>query len=330
MSGSKMMASLMRGLVAVSMVALAFGDGPALAQDFPTKPIRILVNTGPGGLVDVTTRLVATKLGGAIGQSVVVENRAGGDGLVGILAVKNAQPDGYTLLATAGTVAIQPAVKANPGYDLEKDLVGIGPMMRSPLLIMVGAGQPDKTIDEFMARARSSPGKMTYASAGVGTTTHIGAARFLKEAKLDLLHIPYKGNGPAMPDVMAGRVDMIFEAYGSGVAKVRDGTLRALAVTSTERLPALADVPTFSERSVPGFSYYLYISLLAPAGTPQPVIERLSRALKAALEDPTVQARFAEGGGEAMIMPPAEFNVYLKEDLVRMEKLVSELGIPKQ
>jgi tripartite-type tricarboxylate transporter receptor subunit TctC len=306
-------------------------SGVAVAADaYPTRPVRILVNTGPGGLVDLTTRLVAEKMKETLGQSVVVENRAGGDGLVGIVAAKDSKPDGYTLLATAATIAIQPAVKRDPGYDLEKDFIGIGPMLRSPYMIVVGAREPDKTLADFIARAKKSPENMSYASAGVGTGTHMAAALFLKQAGLNLLHVPYKGNGPAMPDVMAGRVSMIFEAYNSGMSKVKDGTLRALGVTSTERLPGLPDVPTIAEQGIPNYSYYVYIGLLAPSGTPKDVIDRLSGALQSTLSDNEVQQRFREGGGEAMIMPPEKFNEFLKQDLVQTSRFVQELGIEKK
>jgi tripartite-type tricarboxylate transporter receptor subunit TctC len=266
----------------------------------------------------------------SLGQSVIVENRAGGDGLVGIAATKTAAPDGYTLLASAATIAIQPAVKLNPGYDLEKDFIGIGPMLRAPYMIVVGAREPDKTVGEFVARAKKNPDKMSYASAGVGTGTHMAAAMFLKKAGVDILHVPYKGNGPAMPDVMAGRVNMIFEAYNSGVGKVKDGTLRALGVTSTERLPSLPDVPTIAEQGVPDYSYYVYIGLLAPAGTPKDVVERLSAALQSTLASAEVVQRFREGGGEPMVMSSEKFNAFLKEDLLQTEAFVKELGIEKK
>ena len=304
---------------------------PAAAADaYPTRPIRILVNTGPGGLVDLTTRLVAEKMKETLGQSVVVENRAGGDGLVGIVAAKDANPDGYTLLASAATIAIQPAVKANPGYDLEKDFSGIGPMLRSPFMIVVGANEPDKTLAEFIARSRSGAEKMSYASAGVGTATHLAAALFLKQAGLNILHVPYKGNGPALPDVMAGRVSMIFEGYNSGISKVKDGTLRALGVSSTHRLPGLPDIPTIAEQGVPNYSYHVYIGLLAPSKTPKDIIDRLSVALQSALSNSELQHRFREGGGETMVMSPKDFDDFLKQDLIQTTKFVQELGIPKQ
>ncbi|AHG64163.1 Bug family tripartite tricarboxylate transporter substrate binding protein [Advenella mimigardefordensis] len=282
----------------------------ALANDFPERPLRIIVNTGPGGLVDLSTRLVAEKMSENLGQPVVVENRAGGDGGLGARTVKTAKPDGYTLLSSAGTVVIQPLVKLNPIYDM-KDFTGVGPVLRSPVLMVTGASQPDKTLADFIARAKANPGKMSYASAGVGTTTHIGAALFLKQAGLNLLHVPYKGNGTAMPDVMSGRVDMIFEAYGSGAPKVNSGSLKALAVTSTSRLADLPNVQTFAEQGVKDFSYYLWVGMLAPAGTPEPVVKRLNEALRYALSSKEITERFRTDGSEALSMTPAEFDQFL-------------------
>ena len=256
----------------------------------------------------------------------IVENRAGG----GIRSVKAAPPDGYTLLSTAGTIAIQPAVKQDSGYDLLKDFTGVGPMVRSALLMVVGSSQPDKTLADFIARAKANPKAVSYASADVGTTTHIGAAMFLQQSGLNLMHVLYKGNAAAMPDVMTGRVDMIFEAYGSGASKVKEGTLRALGVTSTTRLPGLPEVPTIAEQGVPNFSYYLWIGVVAPAGTPKDVVQRLSAALRSATSSKEVPERFGNDGAERMDMSPEEFNELLKHELARMSKLATDLELSKQ
>ena len=316
--------------VGAALLALGATTPVQAADAFPTRPIRILVNTGPGGLVDVTTRLVAEKLRETLGQPVVIENRAGGDGLVGIIAAKTANPDGYTLLASAATIAIQPAVKLNPGYDLPKDFVGVGPMLRAPYMFVVGAREPDKSLAEFIARAKKEPEKLSYASAGVGTGTHMAAAMFLKQAGIDILHVPYKGNGPAIPDVLAGRVNMIFEAYNSGIGKIRDGSLRALGVTSTERLPGLPDVPTISEQTVPNYSYYVWIGLFAPSATPKDVVARVATALQASLANESVKQRFREGGGEAMAMTPEQFGEFVRQELVQTDNFARELRIEKQ
>jgi tripartite-type tricarboxylate transporter receptor subunit TctC len=313
----------------IAGLALTLPFAATAADPFPSRPIRIVVNTAPGGLTDIVTRMVAQKMGEKLGQSVIIDNRAGGDGLLGIRYVKTQPADGYTLLGCAGTIAIQPAVKQEPGYDLVKDFTGVGGIVRTPVLMVVGNSQPDKTLKDFVSRARANPGKLSYASAGVGTTTHIGAAMFLQQEKLDLLHVPYKGNGAAMPDVMAGRVGMMFESVGSGATKVKDGQWRALAVTSSQRVPSLPDVPTMKEAGVP-FSYHLWIGMLAPAGTPPDVVKKLSDALRFALTSKDVVERFRSEGSEAMLTSPAEFNDFLKREVVQMNKFVTELGIPKQ
>jgi tripartite-type tricarboxylate transporter receptor subunit TctC len=314
----------------IAAVAFTLAAGPAAAETFPSHPVRIVVNTAPGGLTDIVTRLVAQKMTDELGQTVIVENKAGGDGLLGIRYVKGQPADGYTLLAAAGTIAIQPAVKLDPGYDLVRDFSGIGPTVRSPLLMVEGASQPDQSIADFVARAKANPGKLSYASAGVGTTTHIGAAMFLQRAGVDLLHVPYKGNGAAMPDVIAGRVGMIFEAYGSGEAKVKSGQLKALGVSSVKRLPGLPNVPTIAEQGVPNYSYYLWLGLFAPAGTPKDVVQRLSHALHTALTNKELAQRFQNEGSEAMLMSPDEFNEFLKHEVVQMNKFVTDLHLPKQ
>ena len=314
-------------LLALSM---AVGVSAAAADAYPSRPIRIVVNTAPGGLTDITTRLVAQKMSERLGKPVIIDNKAGGDGLLGIRYVKTQPADGYTLLGAAGTVAIQPEVKLDPGYDLVKDFTGVGPMVRSPLLLVEGTSQPDKTIADFVARAKAAPDKLTYASAGVGTTTHLGAAQFLQQAGVKAMHVPYKGNGAAMTDVIAGRVTMIFEAYGSGASKVKGGQLKALGVSSSNRLPGLPDVPTIAEQGVPGYSYYLWLGLLAPAGTPKDVLAKLSDALHFALNSRELSDRMREDGAEPMIMSPDEYNDFLKRDVTQMNKLVSSLGIQRQ
>uniref|UniRef100_A0A9E8CRH0 Tripartite tricarboxylate transporter substrate binding protein n=1 Tax=Bosea sp. NBC_00436 TaxID=2969620 RepID=A0A9E8CRH0_9HYPH len=330
MINARSLSARLPAVFGAALLAIAVAGGARAADAFPSRPVRILVNTGPGGLVDVTTRLVAEKMREALGQSVVVENRAGGDGLVGIVAAKTANPDGYTLLASAATIAIQPAVKLDPGYNLEKDFVGVGSMLRAPFIIVVGGREPDRTLADFIARAKKVPEKMSYASAGVGTATHMAAAQFLKQAGIDILHVPYKGNGPALPDVMAGRVSMIFEAYNSGIGKINDGTLRALGVTSTERLPGLPNVPTIAEQGVQGYSYYGYVGLYAPAGTPKEVVDKISTALRTTLANEEIKQRFRDGGGEALVMQPEQFEAFVKQDLVAIEKFVRELGIEKK
>ena len=323
------MPSLTRRAAAAALIALA--STSALAQDaYPNRPIRVIVNTAPGGLTHVMTRLIAQQMGEHLKQSLVIDNRAGGDGLIGIRAAKTSPADGYTLLATAGTIALQMAVRSDPGYDLTKDFVGIGPMGRSPFLLVTAPASPYKTMAEFVARAKATPDKIAFASAGLGTVPHLGTEKLFQQLGLKLQHVPYKGNGPAMPDVMSGRVDVIFEAYGSSAGRIKGGQLRVLGVSGTSRLAALPDVPTLAEQGAPGYSWYTWLSLTAPAGTPKDVVHKLSEALRAAMASKAVADRFREDGMEPMSMTPDEFNQFLAREVTQAHKTVTELNIPKQ
>ena len=314
-----------------SAVLVLLSAQACLAADaFPSRPIRILVNTAPGGLTDITTRLVAQKMGEVLKQSVIVENKAGGDGLIGIRALKSAPADGYTLLASAGTMAFQMAVKQDPGYDLMKDFTGVGPIGRSPFLLVVEPKQPFKNLTELVAAAKANPSAVTYASAGVGTAPHLATEMFMQQAGIKMMHVHYKGNGAAMPDVMAGRVTTIFEAYGSSSGKIKGGQLKVLAVSSTGRSPSLPDVPTFAEQGVPNYSYYTWLGLVAPTGTPKEAVQRLSDALRAATADKAIQDRYRDDGLEAMDMTPDQFNQFMEREIKNVSKLVTDLGIPKQ
>jgi len=301
----------------------------AAADAYPSKPVRIVVNTAPGGLTDVVTRLVAQKMGDTLREPFVVENKAGGDGLIGIREVKVSPADGYTLLASAGTIAIQMSMKAQPGYDLLRDFAGIGLMARSPFLIVVAPGKPDQTLKDFVARARSDP-KMSYASAGVGTVPHLAMEAFMKQAGIKLMHIPYKGNGAAMPDVMGGRVDTILEAFGSSSGKIASGQLRALGITAAMRNLALPDVPTFTEQGWPGYTFYTWMCLVAPAGTPKVVVQTLSDALRHATASKDIQERYRKDGVEAIEMTPEEFDRFLAKEVARAGALVTELNLTKE
>jgi tripartite-type tricarboxylate transporter receptor subunit TctC len=317
--------------VIVVLAAAVVSAHSAMATDvFPTRPVRTIVNTAPGGFTDIMARLAAQHMGEYLKQPIVVDNRAGGDGMIAIRTVKSSRADGYTLLAATGTAAQQMALRHDPGYDLLKDFTGVGIIARSPYLMVVAPNQPDKTLAQFIARAKGNPGKLSYASAGVGTVSHFAAAQFLQQAGLKLLHVPYKGNAPAVPDVMSGRVDTIFITYASSYGPVKAGQLRALAVTSAARLAVLPDVPTFAEQGVPNYSYHTWVGLLAPTGTPRKVIQRHSEALRYAMSNDAVRKRFHSEGLEALDMSPEQFNQLLAREVTQNQKLVSDLGLEKQ
>lgn len=318
-----------RGVLAGAL-ALACLDPAAAADPFPTRPIRIVVPVAAGGWGDTSTRIVAPRISEKLGQPVIVENRTGAGGQIGIRFVKSAPADGYTLVSTGGTIAISAALSREPGYDPLKDFVGVGSMVRSPAILVLGAGQPEKKLADLMVQAKAHPGKLSYASAGIGTTTHILAEMFLRSSGLKMLHVPYKGNGAAMPDVVTGRVNMIFDAFGSSASFLKGGQLRALGVTSTARLAALPDVPTIAEQGVPGFSYYFWLGLFASAGTPNEATQRLADALRSALTGSALRDRLQADGTEPMLMATEEFREFVRQEVISTNKLVAELGLPKE
>lgn len=302
---------------------------PAISETFPSRPVRIVVTSAPGGLLDSTTRVVAQLMSRSLGQSVIVENKSGAGGTLAIRDVKSSPADGYTLVSSTSTIAIQQSTMKNPGYNLLKDFTGIGPMTRFPLLLMVGRDQQYKTLPELISYAKAHPGEVSFASSGVGASIHLATASFAQRAGIDLRHIPYKGNSLAWPDVIAGRVAMIFEGYGTGLPMVKDGRMRALAVTSEKRIKSSPDIPTVAEQGLPNYSNYLWLGLFAPAGTPTEVVDRLSQALRKALIDPKLTKRFEQDGEEAMLMSPSDFNKFVAKETGGFAKLVADLGIPK-
>ena len=310
--------------------ALAWTALAAVAADpFPSKPIRIIVYVGPGTLVDVTARQVAEKLSEQLKQPVVVENMPGAGGVLGIRHVKGAPADGYTLLAATNTVAQAPVLMAAPGFEL-KDFTAIGALNQAPLVMVGPSSQPDKTAAELIARAKANPDALTFASGGVGTSTYLAASMFLHQAGIKMMHVPYKGTGAAMPDVIGGRVNMMFDAETSTGPHIREGRLRGFGVSSTTRSKALAEVPTIAEQGLPNYSYTIYNGLLVRADTPKEIVQRLAEALNAVVASDAVRDRFRRDGTEALALSPAEFNEFLRQDSARIAKLAADMGMQKQ
>jgi tripartite-type tricarboxylate transporter receptor subunit TctC len=314
----------------LSAFALAVGciSPVQAAGTYPDHPIRMIVPAAPGGLLDVTTRLVARRMSEELGVSIIVDNRPGGETLVGTQVVKNAQPDGYTVLSQANNMTARPAFYKDPGYDLMKDFTPVGPMIRAPLVMLVPSSGP-KTFGEWVAQARAQPNKIAFASGGIGTPQYVAAALLQHDARLSLLHVPYSGNGAAMPDVMGGRVNMIFDGYGSCAGYIKSQKLHPLGVTSGNRLADLPSVPTIAEEGYPNYNYFLWLGLFAPAGTSPETVQRLSDALHKALNNKDLAERFHTEGSEPMMMTPAEFGNFLNQDLSQMSQLVKEAGIQK-
>ena len=319
-----------RRLLLSSVLALAMALPSLASAQYPDRPVRLVVNTAPGGSTDIVARIMGQHMSEKLGQSVIIDNRAGADGLVGIRAVQGSKPDGYTLLVATGTLIVQPLLKKEAGYETLKDFKAIGLMARAPFLVVEGGEQPDKTFAEFVTRTKASAGKLTYASAGVGTLSHLPYALMAQQLGLEMQHIPYKGNGAAFNDVAAGRVTSMMTAYSSALPFLQSGRMRPLAVTSTTRLPALPNIPTLSELGVTGYSFYTWYGLLAPAGTPDDVIQKVSQALRHAQQNKDVTERFRTEGSEVTRMTPTEFNTFLKQEHTKLDKLVTELGLQKE
>jgi len=316
--------------LAAAALALSLMHGVQAADNFPTRSVRIVVPVAAGGWGDMTTRLIAERMSAELGQPVVVENRTGAGGLVGIRHVKSENPDGYTLVSTGGTIAIQQALNADPGYDAMKDFVMVGHMVRSPALAIASTTTPYNNMAELFAAAKDNPGQISYGSAGVGTTTHIAAEMLLRQVGVKMLHVPYKGNGAAMPDVVAGRIGFMIDAYSSSAANLNGGRLRALGAASSESMKALPDVLTIASQGAPGYQYYYWLGLFAPAGTPVQAVNAISGALRKALNDPKLRDRLESNGSEPYFLAPDDFRAFVQQEIHDTTALVEDLNLPKQ
>lgn len=296
------------------------------AEPYPTKPIRFIVGTAPGGATDITTRLVAQKMSEKLGQPIIVENRPGGDTIISIRYVKDQPADGYTILAQSLGFSTLPYIKAEPGYSL-KDFYGIGTMTRAPFLMVVGADGPVRTLSDYVRLAKS--GNLSYGHGGMASAPQIAAENFLRANNLKVQDIPYKGNGAVMPDVVSGRLSMFFDLYISSSSLIKGGKMRALAVASPERLAAAPEIPTFKEQGY-DYNYGVWLGLIAKAGTPPEVVSRLSEALQYALTSKELSDRFRAEGAQPTFMPPKDFNDYLAREYADMAKVAAELKFTRE
>ena len=300
----------------------------AFAQDFPSHAVRIVVPWPPSGNIDITARAVAPALSGALGQQVIVENRAGAGGRIGTTAVAKSPADGYALLlGSTGTITAGPAVFKNISYDPVKDLVAIGPIQSVPLVLTAAPNTPVSTYKEFVALANSKPGGLTIASAGSGSSNHLAIELLIRQANLKLVHVPYKGSGPAIADLLGSQVETMMDQLASSIEHIRNGRLKALAVSSKKRSPLLPDVPTLDESGVPGYEASTFAGIFAPAGVPGPVADKLTRALRRALSDETVRERYRSMGVELMDMSRAEFAAYVRADYEKWRTIARDGNI---
>lgn len=317
----KLLAALSFGL------ACAFTVSGVAAQAWPSKPIRLIVPYPAGGTTDLLGRGIAQKMSEAFGQQVVVENRTGAGGNIGSDLVAKSKADGYTLvLGTIASHAINPNLYRDLPYDAEKDFAPIALVATLPNLLVVNPAVPAKTVKELIALAKAKPGELAFASAGSGTTQHLSGVIFNKMAGVDMLHVPYKGNAPAVTDLVGGQVQLMFDNIPISLQQVRAGKLRALAVTGPKRSPVLPDVPTIAEAALPGFSVTSWFALFAPAGTPENIIAILNRETNKALADPVLHRQLTDQGIEPGSGTPAQLASLLRAEIPRWKKIVAESG----
>ncbi|WP_051320281.1 tripartite tricarboxylate transporter substrate binding protein [Cupriavidus sp. amp6] len=316
----------MAGAVGVTVMV---APAAALAA-YPDKPIRLIVPAAAGGTTDIASRLVGKRMGELLGQPVVVENRAGGGGIIGAQALRQSAADGYTLMmGNIGPNAINYSLYRQLPYRAEY-FAPITMVVSVPNVLVVNANVPARTVAELVALAKAQPGKYSFASSGTGQSVHLSGELFRKRTGTDLIHVPYKGAAPAVADLVAGQVTMMVDNLPSSLPHIQSGKLRALAVTSASRVPELPDVPTMKEAGVDDFQVTAWFGLVAPAGTPQEVINRLQKTVAGILGEAQVKARLSELGGISGGDTPAHFGNFIKSERERWARVVRDTGIPQQ
>jgi len=315
------------GAVVVGAVSVLLAANAA-AQPYPSKPIRLMVPFPPGGSTDIVARIVAQKLGTQLGQQFVIENRGGAGGTLGTAVVAKAPADGYNLVVgTTSTHVVAPSVYQKLEYDPVRDFAPISLMAVTPYLLVVNPGVSARNVKELVELMKAQPGKLNYASAGVGSTTHLAMEMLKGASQTYALHIPYNGNGPAGTAVIAGQVEILFGSLPAVLPHARSGRVRALAVGTPKRSPSLPEVPTVAESGYPGFDASLWLAIMAPAGTPAPVIERLNKEIAAAVSSKDTAETLDKNGAEPMTSSPAELAAMVKEGVVKYAKVVKDAGV---
>jgi tripartite-type tricarboxylate transporter receptor subunit TctC len=295
---------------------------PVAAQNYPSQPIRLIAPFPPGGSVDITARLIAEPLGSELGTRIVIDNRSGASGNIGMEAAARAKPDGYTLVLNTIPLVTNQSMFDKLSWDPIRDFAPIGMVATSPHVLVVPPKTPARSVAELLRLARANPGKLTYASAGVGTTFHLCGEMFKDATGTFIVHVPYRGGGPALADTLGGQVDLSFPTVAAALPHVKAGTLRALAVTSTERFALLPDVPTLREAGVKDFQFAQWLALLAPAGTPPEIVTRLNSALKNVLGSKDLHDKFQAQAFEAFITTPEQAGKFIAAEAQRFSRLI--------
>jgi tripartite-type tricarboxylate transporter receptor subunit TctC len=318
-------------LLCIAALALHAVSDRADAQTYPNRAITLVIPFAPGGSTSIVGRVIADKMSELVGEKIVIDNRPGAGGTVGTKAVAKSDPDGYTLmLGYTGTLAIGPSLYKNAGYDPRKDFAPIGMIGNAPNSLVVHPSFPAKTVAELIAYAKANPGKVNFGSAGAGTVSHITGEYFARAAGITLVHIPYKGTGPALTDLLGGHIPMAFAPIPASHANVSAGLLRALAVTSLRRTSLLPDVPTIAEAGLPGYEAIVYNALLAPAGLPREIVNKLQAEVAKAGRSADVQERFAQLGITMTASTPEELADFIKIETAKWAKIIREAGIKTQ
>lgn len=319
-----------RLLKALLLSIAATLPAPLLAQSYPVKPIRMILPFPPGGPTDITGRAIAQKLSEQFGQSVVPENRPGAAGNLGLELGAKAPPDGYAITLTAPPLAVSPALYAKLNYDAVRDFAPVSLVAAIQNIVIVHNSVPAKNVKELIALARRNPGKLNFSSSGAGSTNHLATELLKVRFKLDMVHVPFKGSSPALVALMSGEVDMGTMAVPGAIPIVRAGKVRALAVLSERREPALPDVPTMKESGVDDFVVPIWYGILVPAGTPREIVNRLNSEIHKALASPDLKQRLANAGVEPMVSTPEHFAGFIKSEMVRYAKVIKDAGIKVQ
>jgi len=315
-------------LTGLAALSLAPANVRGQTVDFPERALRLIVGFPPGGPNDLLARIVAPGIGERLKRSVVVENRAGANGEIAAASVAKSPPDGSVImLASNGSTTVAPALNRNLPYDIRTDFAAVAPIGINPMLLVVRNDLPAKTVVELLALARAQPGKLNGASAGAGGATHLALELFKSMGKVDIVHVPYKGGGPAMADLMAGLVDVYFGGLSTALPHARAGKMRALGQTSLARSAAAPDIPTISEAGLPGFEAAISYGIFLPAGASPVLVDRLQAAVDATVRSPDVVAKFTELGADPQFGKPAEFAAYVADDLAKWARLAKEAGL---
>jgi tripartite-type tricarboxylate transporter receptor subunit TctC len=310
----------------ITLILIAFAALPAWSQSYPSHPVRIIVPFAAGGPADIYARVVGQRLQEALGQAFVVEDRPGGGSVVGTDAVAKSAPDGYTLLMMSNTHTVNESLISNKPFQLLRDFVPVAPVNYSDLVLVVHPSVRANTLKELIALAKSKPHVLNYASSGPGTPYHMAGELFKAMAGLDIVHVPYKGSSGARTDILGGQVQMMFDAITTMAPNVRAGKLKALGTTGKVRSPVLPEVPTVAEAGVPGYEAVIWLGIMAPAGTPKPIVERLNAEIRKIVHSPEIKEAWAKQGAAPMSMSTEEFGQYLREDIAKWANIVKISG----